>query len=472
MEAFRSIKNQSPEFANHSNVGSCEISQASMTRAPPRRTSDNVSEDWGDGDIDDREFISAAERNTSLLYVGVQEIGDPVRKKGPIQKEQIGEPRQLKNGKWACNHACKNKAVCKHVCCPEGTDKKPRPKVSKEISAESGKGNVRQTSRMQSTLELKPKKRDVPSKRKVESPEHLDLSYDYPDRGVLPADAPPATMDLSRLQGSMGEIERISSIYGETPENDNRDRSESFFNVMGTRDSSNGTVPDKTLDNASRGDTFDDTFDDFLMDDPPDPSILIPKKNSPKDDASCHQESEDSMYMDDDQDMLDALLIGAEDSLTLQEVADYEERQSLAGDAHTSKVWHNPMSNTSSESGLYVRQEAYAAPTSPRVSTIAGPVSPNPSKRKAHEDNCLSTDTKRFKTSSMANFDTQALQRAMHGTTGATDSGESNKPANAPASAVTGLIDIASGSVSRMSELRAWLAAEIGDSVELVETLE
>lgn len=443
-----------------------------MIRAPPRRTSDNVSGDWGDGDIDDRELISASERNTSLLDVGVQEIGGPVRKKGPIPKKQIGEPRQLENGKWACNHACKNKAVCKHLCCREGTDKKPRPKVFKEISAESGKGNVRRPSRMQSKLELKPKQMDVPSKRKMDGPEHLDLSYDYPDRSVLPANAPPATMDLSRLQGSMGKIKRIPSIYGEAPENDDRDRGESFLNLMGTRNSSNGTLHDKTLDDASRGDTFDDTFDDFLMDDLPDPSILIPNKNSPKDDASCHQEPEDSMYMDDDQDMLDALLIGAEDSLAPQEVADYEERQSLAGDAHTGKVWHDPMSNISSESGLYVRQKACAAPTPPRASTIAGPVSPNPSKRKAHGDNCLSTDTKRLKTSSMANSDTRALQRAMHETTGACDSGESNKPENAPAPAVTGLTDIASGSVSRMSELRAWLTAEVGDSVELVETLE
>jgi len=37
------------------------------------------------------------------------------------------QPRKLKNGKWACNHKCKDKMTCKHMCCREGTDNKPKP---------------------------------------------------------------------------------------------------------------------------------------------------------------------------------------------------------------------------------------------------------------------------------------------------------------------------------------------------------
>lgn len=37
------------------------------------------------------------------------------------------EPKQLENGKWACNHNCKDKTACKHLCCREGLDKKPKP---------------------------------------------------------------------------------------------------------------------------------------------------------------------------------------------------------------------------------------------------------------------------------------------------------------------------------------------------------
>jgi len=47
-------------------------------------------------------------------------------------------PRQLDNGKWACNHACKDKTSCKHLCCREGLDKKPKapkPRASKKGNA-------------------------------------------------------------------------------------------------------------------------------------------------------------------------------------------------------------------------------------------------------------------------------------------------------------------------------------------------
>ncbi|EKG13360.1 hypothetical protein MPH_09642 [Macrophomina phaseolina MS6] len=36
-----------------------------------------------------------------------------------------GKPKRLENGKWACNHKCKDKQACKHLCCKEGMDKAP-----------------------------------------------------------------------------------------------------------------------------------------------------------------------------------------------------------------------------------------------------------------------------------------------------------------------------------------------------------
>ncbi len=38
-----------------------------------------------------------------------------------------GESLQLKNGKWACNHKCKDKIKCRHLCCKEGLEKPPKP---------------------------------------------------------------------------------------------------------------------------------------------------------------------------------------------------------------------------------------------------------------------------------------------------------------------------------------------------------
>ncbi|KAJ5779728.1 hypothetical protein N7457_007448 [Penicillium paradoxum] len=43
------------------------------------------------------------------------------------QDEEEYEPVRLANGKWACNHKCKDKTSCKHFCCREGLDKPPKP---------------------------------------------------------------------------------------------------------------------------------------------------------------------------------------------------------------------------------------------------------------------------------------------------------------------------------------------------------
>ncbi|GES61110.1 P-loop containing nucleoside triphosphate hydrolase protein [Aspergillus terreus] len=49
--------------------------------------------------------------------------------------EESSEATRLENGKWACNHKCKDKTTCKHLCCREGLDKPP--KVSKRPRTES-----------------------------------------------------------------------------------------------------------------------------------------------------------------------------------------------------------------------------------------------------------------------------------------------------------------------------------------------
>lgn len=54
------------------------------------------------------------------------------------------EPKRLKNGKWACNHRCKNKQACKHLCCKEGMDKAPSaPKQAKTTGPEAGNSTQR-----------------------------------------------------------------------------------------------------------------------------------------------------------------------------------------------------------------------------------------------------------------------------------------------------------------------------------------
>lgn len=47
-----------------------------------------------------------------------------------------GEPRRLPNGNWECLHACTDKTSCRHLCCREGTDKKPRPSKKRKLEME------------------------------------------------------------------------------------------------------------------------------------------------------------------------------------------------------------------------------------------------------------------------------------------------------------------------------------------------
>ncbi|KAJ5088803.1 hypothetical protein N7456_012419 [Penicillium angulare] len=42
------------------------------------------------------------------------------------QGQEKDKPVQLDNGNWACNHRCKDKTCCKHMCCRTGLEKPPK----------------------------------------------------------------------------------------------------------------------------------------------------------------------------------------------------------------------------------------------------------------------------------------------------------------------------------------------------------
>ncbi|KAF9741425.1 hypothetical protein PMIN02_000945 [Paraphaeosphaeria minitans] len=59
----------------------------------------------------------------------------------PRQQEDC-EPRQLENGKWACNHPCKDKYACKHLCCKQGMDKPPKKATLKRVASQEDRTNL------------------------------------------------------------------------------------------------------------------------------------------------------------------------------------------------------------------------------------------------------------------------------------------------------------------------------------------
>jgi hypothetical protein len=117
---------------------------ANKSKAGSKRQVSNPGfDEYGDAAIDDAD-LALAEKS------GFDDIDDFDDDSGPSNgnakkkqkqshtNEDVAkefEPRQLDNGKWACNHACKDKTACKHLCCREGLDKKPKapkPRANKK----------------------------------------------------------------------------------------------------------------------------------------------------------------------------------------------------------------------------------------------------------------------------------------------------------------------------------------------------
>ena len=99
--------------------------------------------EFSDDGFDDQDFIALADANGT-------ESKEPVNSKAVLTKANAipadaaqasrslaaWNPTQLENGKWACNHKCKDKSACKHLCCRDGVDKAPKPPKTSTATAE------------------------------------------------------------------------------------------------------------------------------------------------------------------------------------------------------------------------------------------------------------------------------------------------------------------------------------------------
>ncbi|KAF2874303.1 nucleotide-sugar transporter-domain-containing protein [Massariosphaeria phaeospora] len=129
------------------------MSRRRLENAGSGRRSTGDTDEFGDDDIDDDELMKATWGD--LKFDHIENYANPTdnitRKntaknastKGkthmkssemPSEKfvdDDEHEPKQLANGRWACNHKCKDKQVCKHMCCRDGLDKPPKKPMKK-----------------------------------------------------------------------------------------------------------------------------------------------------------------------------------------------------------------------------------------------------------------------------------------------------------------------------------------------------
>ena len=99
-----------------------------------------------DSDFDEQEFVALAAAKEvvdrkigNTGYASTESQCKPVQSTKGATNAETWNPVQLENGKWACNHKCKDKSVCKHLCCREGVDRAPRaPKCSTAVAQSTG----------------------------------------------------------------------------------------------------------------------------------------------------------------------------------------------------------------------------------------------------------------------------------------------------------------------------------------------
>ncbi|QSS51070.1 helicase family member [Histoplasma capsulatum var. duboisii H88] len=104
-------------------------------------------DEFEDDGLDDTDLIAAAE---DMDYHSIDESdgnGDPIHalvstretaSSRDIKESHTNksvEPVRLGNGNWACNHRCKDKTKCKHLCCRDGTDRPPKPNKKQESTS-------------------------------------------------------------------------------------------------------------------------------------------------------------------------------------------------------------------------------------------------------------------------------------------------------------------------------------------------
>jgi len=171
------------------------------TTRPSRKVS-ATSDDYGDGDVDDDALVNASFRD--LDFDHIENYADPIdsitrkntaknkvtkNKDDPKSKrlarpidttaeQDDPEPVQLANGKWACNHPCKDRSACKHQCCKTGMDKPSKKKaVAKRVPPGEDRPEPTQQPPPPKGKEKQTKLQLTASKRKISAPiDELDLT--------------------------------------------------------------------------------------------------------------------------------------------------------------------------------------------------------------------------------------------------------------------------------------------------------
>ncbi|KAF2220729.1 hypothetical protein BDZ85DRAFT_267054 [Elsinoe ampelina] len=293
------------------------------------------STDWGDDNIADAELAAMD------LHEGFQDIDEIDAHPGQTSSGKHGvadqgrfdtisndeyRPVKLPNGNWRCNHTCKNKTACNHKCCIDGLAKPPRPpKARKEKASKQGKEadvkTAKKKGQTQLTFQSSPDK--AQPKYDEGHPEQVDLTQTdralHQQGQIRPPKQTPSIGRLQNLHNSTGTTGVVASsrlplrsaaqhhprftaaIHVAEDISDFEDFDEEELNYLDV--TADTLKPNKTVEAAKALSPIDD--------EPPleSSSGLFMSSTMPG--------ATNEAFLDSDDEMLDAALIGAEDSFNL-----------------------------------------------------------------------------------------------------------------------------------------------------------
>ncbi|GFF55276.1 ATP-dependent DNA helicase MER3 [Aspergillus lentulus] len=137
-----------------------ELMQRPRMNVPSRDTDDtpiNKNDQGADDSIENDNWLFddlmetdeasnwvAVNQSTGTSRSRVEEKGLKDRKSVNPTTETEKEPPRLDNGRYACNHRCKDKSTCKHLCCREGLEKPHKAARKQSANGNQAKSGLNQ----------------------------------------------------------------------------------------------------------------------------------------------------------------------------------------------------------------------------------------------------------------------------------------------------------------------------------------
>ncbi|KAL4808258.1 Sec63 Brl domain-containing protein [Aspergillus unguis] len=133
-----------------------------------------ILEDWDDSGIKSNypepPGYTAPQKSTTQNTGSKTETA--IKNHGVVERQ----PEKLNNGRWLCNHKCKDKTACKHLCCREGLSNPPKATRKKSDQAHQEVAAAKQLTLSGSITKKDAKSQDARNKAKPQRKSSLGLS--------------------------------------------------------------------------------------------------------------------------------------------------------------------------------------------------------------------------------------------------------------------------------------------------------